>query len=512
MGHNYLVMEQELNHIQVLGKKEVRPSLPRSHLESKLKVFNQYYEGKSGGIRSREVNGRLILEGALRIYWGVRGVIHLKEDDDQRTVVTARNRNSCRRSVSDSIEDEEKEEDCVKETCEQDAETETKSVPTSPDHLKSLTLPMKLDVKNMEWDEIDELLQVERKIEDGKKLYQTMPENLPSISSQTTSDPLPLSSQSSFDRSDSRENSEADSPNHQSNRGNDSSVTSTPTHSIGSSSSTDTPIYHGTPNRNGTLRRVEYFDNLEKNMSGNRSISTDDSWIEKGLNRSMSGPDCLQRHRTDSDTDSVNSLQFREDDNMTMSTDSGLELDGVVLRRKQGSTAIRRRPGGRRQSRSRLRRRCSINGHFYNRETSFFTPPHGSQMSVWITSLVNTQEVINLMLDKYKVDAKPDNFALFVVRDNGEQRRLRDDEYPLEVRVVLGPHENVARLFLVDKLSTPEISSDVAQFLNLSLVECHGILQRYYYEEERQILLLKEKYKEMRRRIRQRMEELKVRL
>ncbi|XP_076672079.1 ras association family member isoform X3 [Andrena cerasifolii] len=436
------------------GKKEVRPSLPRSHLESKLKVFNQYYEGKSGGIRSREVNGRLILEGALRIYWGVRGVIHLKEDDDQRTVVTARNRNSCRRSVSD----------------------------------------------------------VERKVEDGNKLYQTMPENLPSISSQSSSDALPLSTQSSLDKSDSRENSETSSPNHQGNRGNDSSVTSTPTHSIGSSSSTDTPVYHGTPNRNGTLRRVEYFDSLEKNMPGNRSISTDDSWIEKGLNRSMSGPDCLQRHRTDSDTDSVNSLQFREDDNMTMSTDSGLELDGVVLRRKQGSTAIRRRPGGRRQSRSRLRRRCSINGHFYNRETSFFTPPHGSQMSVWITSLVNTQEVINLMLDKYKVDAKPENFALFVVRDNGEQRRLREDEYPLEVRVVLGPHENVARLFLVDKLSTPEISSDVAQFLNLSLAECHGILQRYHYEEERQILLLKEKYKEMRRRIRQRMEELKVRL
>lgn len=101
---------------------------------------------------------------------------------------------------------------------------------------------------------------------------------------------------------------------------------------------------------------------------------------------------------------------------------SRFQLDGVVLRRKQGSTAIRRRPGGRRQSRSRLRRRCSINGHFYNRETSFFTPPHGSQMSVWVTSLVNTQEVINLMLDKYKVDAKSDNFALFVVRDNGGKK------------------------------------------------------------------------------------------
>jgi len=170
-------------------------------------------------------------------------------------------------------------------------------------------------------------LQVERKVEDGNKLYQTMPENLPSISSQSSMDTPPLSSQSSLDRSDSRENSSTSSPNHHTtSRDNDSSLNSTPTHSIASSSSTDTPVCNlGASNRNGTLRRVEYFDNLEKN-SGNKSISTDDSWIEKGLNRSLSGPDCLQRHRTDSDTDSVNSLQFREDDNMTMSTDSGLEV------------------------------------------------------------------------------------------------------------------------------------------------------------------------------------------
>lgn len=154
-----------------------------------------------------------------------------------------------------------------------------------------------------------------------------MPENLPSISSQSSVDTPPLSSQSSLDRSDSRENSETSSPHHQTtNRDNDSSLNSTPTHSIGSSSSTDTPVCNiGASNRNGTLRRVEYFDNLEKS-TGSKSISTDDSWIEKGLNRSLSGPDCLQRHRTDSDTDSVNSLQFREDDNMTMSTDSGLEV------------------------------------------------------------------------------------------------------------------------------------------------------------------------------------------
>lgn len=148
-----------------------------------------------------------------------------------------------------------------------------------------------------------------------------MPENLPSISSHSSTETPPLSNQSSLD---ARSNSTTDSPICQA-KGCDGSMTSTPTHSLGSSSSTDTPNYQGTPNKNGTLRRVEYFDSLEKSI-GNRSISNDDSWIEKGLNRSMSGPDCLQRHRGDSDTDSVNSLHFRDDDNMTMSTDSGLEV------------------------------------------------------------------------------------------------------------------------------------------------------------------------------------------
>lgn len=52
----------------------------------------------------------------------------------------------------------------------------------SPYH-KSLTLPSKLDVKNVEWDELDDLLQVERKIDENDKLYQTMPSPLPSRSS-----------------------------------------------------------------------------------------------------------------------------------------------------------------------------------------------------------------------------------------------------------------------------------------------------------------------------------------
>ena len=43
----------------------------------------------------------------------------------------------------------------------------------------------------------------------------------------------------------------------------------------------------------------------------------------------------------------------------------------------------------------------------------------GSTMSVWTTSLVNTQEVINMLLDKYRVECPSINFSLFLVKDNG---------------------------------------------------------------------------------------------
>jgi Ras association domain-containing protein 2/4 len=238
------------------------------------------------------------------------------------------------------------------------------------------------------------------------------------------------------------------------------------------------------------------------------SISKDDTWLENSnhLNRSMSGPDCLGRLR-DPQSPEFDRSSITSTDISTMSE----ALGDVVIRRpaKTGSTAIRRRPG-KRLSRSKVKRRCSINGHFYDRETSFFTPPHGSQTSVWVTSLVNTQEVINLMLDKYKVDSDGSNFALFVVRDNGgictmdlivpyvyslfaEQRRLKEEEYPLLTRVLLGPHEDVAKLFLMDSHNTPEVSSEVAQFLNLSLAECRAILNQYYSQEEKEVARLKEK-------------------
>ena len=74
-------------------------------------------------------------------------------------------------------------------------------------------------------------------------------------------------------------------------------------------------------------------------------------------------------------------------------------------------------------------RRSSINGHWYDRDTSVFTPPKGSSMTAWVTSVLPTQEVIKLMLEKYKVESEPAQFALYAVKETGGGQRL----YPLPI-------------------------------------------------------------------------------
>ncbi|XP_066150511.1 uncharacterized protein Rassf [Euwallacea fornicatus] len=474
------------------GKKEspkLGNKLPRSALESKIKVYNQFFEGKSGEIRSREVNGRYVLEGSLRIHWGVHGVIHLKENDDQRTVVTVRKRNSCRASSSPEYDTDEDVQNISRDTSLNDISTCSSTttleisksdtgIESGSDSIdssfsdndlgspknnimpKSVTLPSKLDVKNMDWDELDDLLQVERRVDDGEKLYQTMPMPLPSQIS-TDSDSTTYSLEQTINK---------------------------PSLTITEDSSSS------------TLKAPLHLKIADSSVSEDKipllSQSFSETWTLGSLNRSMSGPDCLERLRDSSPLD-IDRLSITSADVSSLSEQTG---DEVVLRRPHKSTAIKRRPG-RRLSRSKVKRRCSINGHFYDRETSIFTPPHGSQMSVWVTSMVNSQEVIKLMLEKYKVESDWNHFALFVVRDNGEQRRLKDDECPLLTRVMLGPHEDVAKLFIVDRSTTQEVSSEVAQFLNLSLVECRAILNQYYSQEEREVAKIKEKFAEMQRRM-----------
>lgn len=455
---------------------------------------------------------------------------------------------------------------------------------TSPEH-KAYTLPSKLQVKQLEWDEIDDLLQVERKVDDSVKRYQTMPSSL-SVNSTSTSTavdneaaiPL-LNKQLSQDSA----SSESDTIQMSKSSGGDDDEYATPCSTLKNvdydqfkkqmaeefmqNTSELQTVNDNTLKLNQPIDPSRINDSLKlysenmmsKSFGGEQclrmvsstaqyqtlataldasrihdtlmlsknyalqksesassrvllSTSEDDSstssyYTDNGINRSMSGPNWFRQQRNSDNCETLKpstmlrktneklnilmdcyekaaaatstvakynssngastATDTHDDDNdddggggghpqreMHEAENNG---EGVVLRRpKTGSTAIKRRSGNKR-SRAKLKRRCSINGHFYNRETSFFTPPRGSQMSVWVTSLVNTQDVINLLLEKYKVDSQPENFALFIMRDNGEQRRLKDDDYPLIARIMLGPHEDVAKLFLTDSHTTTEI-------------------------------------------------------
>ncbi|MEJ1274756.1 hypothetical protein NN561_005645 [Cricetulus griseus] len=95
--------------------------------------------------------------------------------------------------------------------------------------------------------------------------------------------------------------------------------------------------------------------------------------------------------------------------------------------------------------------RASINGHFYNHE----------------------------------IENSPQDFALYIIFGTGEQRKLKKTDIPLLQRLLQGPSNSNARIFLMDK-DTEEISSDVAQYINFQFSFLESILQRLDEEEKRE--------------------------
>ncbi|KFM72229.1 Ras association domain-containing protein 2, partial [Stegodyphus mimosarum] len=91
-----------------------------------------------------------------------------------------------------------------------------------------------------------------------------------------------------------------------------------------------------------------------------------------------------------------------------------------------------------------------------------------------------------MLLDKFKVVNNPEDFALYVVRDTGEHRCIQDHEYPLLVRVMLGPSEDVAKVFIMNKNQAREITCEVAQYLKFSETELRMFLHKFSEEEKKE--------------------------
>ncbi|NWH53252.1 RASF6 protein, partial [Fregata magnificens] len=130
--------------------------------------------------------------------------------------------------------------------------------------------------------------------------------------------------------------------------------------------------------------------------------------------------------------------------------------------------------------------RFSINGHFYNYETSVFTPAFGSETKIRINSQMRTRQVIEQLLRKFKIENSPREFALYIIHASGEKKQLRSGDIPLLHRLLQGPSEKIAKFFLMDR-DVEEISSDVAQYIKFHLPFLESILHRINEEEEQEI-------------------------
>ncbi|XP_028651440.1 ras association domain-containing protein 4a [Erpetoichthys calabaricus] len=143
------------------------------------------------------------------------------------------------------------------------------------------------------------------------------------------------------------------------------------------------------------------------------------------------------------------------------------------------------------------RHRFSINGHFYNHKTSVFTPAYGSVTNVRVNSTMTTPQVLNLLLNKFRVENGADEFALYVVHECGERTKLKDTDYPLVSRILHGPCEKIAKIFLMETDLGEEVTYDVAQYIKFEMPVLDSFVEKLKEEEEREISKLMNRYRSL---------------
>ncbi|XP_004021620.3 ras association domain-containing protein 4 isoform X1 [Ovis aries] len=186
------------------------------------------------------------------------------------------------------------------------------------------------------------------------------------------------------------------------------------------------------------------------------------------------------------------------------------ETPQLMRTKSDAACVIQRRPRSRAPGEAqRIRRhRFSINGHFYNHKTSVFTPAYGSTTNVRVNSTMTTLQVLTLLLNKFRVENSPSEFALYIVHESGERTKLKDCEYPLISRILHGPCEKIARIFLMEADLGEEVPHDVAQYIKFEMPVLDSFVEKLKEEEEREISKLTVKFQALRLTMLQRLEQL----
>ncbi|XP_006897798.1 PREDICTED: ras association domain-containing protein 4-like [Elephantulus edwardii] len=196
--------------------------------------------------------------------------------------------------------------------------------------------------------------------------------------------------------------------------------------------------------------------------------------------------------------------------NSSEAVEEDTEVPQLLRTRSDASCMIQRRPKGRTPSEAQRiqRHRFSINGHFYNHKTSVFTPAFGSMTNVRVNSTMTTLQVLTLLLNKFRVENDPGEFALYIVHESGERTKLKDCEYPLVSRILHGPCEKIAKLFLMETDLGEEVPCDVAQYINFEMPVLDSFVKKLKEEEEREVIKLTTKFQALRLTILKRLEQL----
>ncbi|XP_062399508.1 ras association domain-containing protein 2a [Sardina pilchardus] len=191
---------------------------------------------------------------------------------------------------------------------------------------------------------------------------------------------------------------------------------------------------------------------------------------------------------------SENNLMMKEDEE-----DEDYDTSSQLLRTKSDAGVLRRANRRSPSDQRRIRRhRFSINGHFYNHKTAVFTPAFGSVTNVRINSCMTTPQVLRVLFNKFKIENSPDEFSLYLVHTSGERMQLKRSDYPLIVRVLQGPCEQVCRIFLMEQDLGEEVTYDVAQYIKFEMPVLQSFITKLKEEEDREVQKLRTRYSYLR--------------
>uniref|UniRef100_A0A2K6UQ39 Ras association domain family member 6 n=1 Tax=Saimiri boliviensis boliviensis TaxID=39432 RepID=A0A2K6UQ39_SAIBB len=209
----------------------------------------------------------------------------------------------------------------------------------------------------------------------------------------------------------------------------------------------------------GVKRPIQLKIQDEKPFSSFTTMKSSDVFSSKGMTRWGEFDDLYHISELDRTQIPMSETRNSQEDYLsydisTLKPHAEDEPDSPMLYRTMSeATLVRKRMKPPMMDRKeRQKNRASINGHFYNHE----------------------------------IENSPQDFALHLIFATGEQRRLKKTDIPLLQRLLQGPSEKNARIFLMDK-DAEEISSDVAQYINFHFTLLESILQRLNEEEKREI-------------------------